>query len=101
MYWFGSFDIFKNKFTEAAKSNFGSGWTWLCLDKKSKLSIVSTPNQDNPITQNLSPILGLDIWEHAYYLKYQNRRIDYIEAWWNIVNWKQVEQNFKAALDKK
>lgn len=92
---FGSFDAFKEQFTKAAKGVFGSGWAWLCLDKNGKLLITSTHNQDNPISQNLAPILGLDVWEHAYYLKYQNRRPDYIEAWWHVVNWPQVEENYQ------
>ena len=92
---FGSFDAFKEQFTEAAKSRFGSGWAWLVLDKNGKLTIMSTPNQDNPISKGLAPILGLDVWEHAYYLKYQNRRPDYIGAWWHVINWKQVEENYK------
>ena len=92
---FGSFQAFQEQFAQAAKSRFGSGWAWLCLDATDKLLITSTPNQDNPITQGLRPILGLDVWEHAYYLKYQNRRPDYITAWWSIVNWSQVEENYK------
>ena len=86
---FGDFAQFKEKFAAAATSRFGSGWAWLLADG-GKLSIESTPNQDNPVMQGKSPILGLDVWEHAYYLKYQNRRADYIGAWWNVVNWDVV-----------
>lgn len=84
---FGCFDLFKESFSKAAAARFGSGWAWLVIDKKGELRIVSTANQDNPILEGLQPILGLDVWEHAYYLKYQNRRPDYITAWWNIINW--------------
>lgn len=91
---FGSIDNFKNKFKEAALNRFGSGWAWLVSDKNGKLSIISTANQDSPISQNLTPIIGIDVWEHAYYLKYQNRRSDYIDKWWNIVNWNQAEENY-------
>ncbi len=93
---FGSFANFKDQFAKAATSRFGSGWAWLCLDSKDKLVITSTPNQDNPISDGLKPILGLDVWEHAYYLKYQNRRPDYIAAWWNVVNWELVSKSYKA-----
>lgn len=90
---FGSLDACKEKFAAAATSRFGSGWAWLVVDGKN-LSIVSTANQDNPITDGKTPILGLDVWEHAYYLHYQNRRPEYVKAFWNIVNWKEVEQRF-------
>ena len=90
---FGSFDSFKEKFAAAAASRFGSGWAWLVLDGKS-LAIVSTANQDNPITEGKTPILGLDVWEHAYYLHYQNKRPDYVAAFWNVVNWTEVEKRF-------
>lgn len=93
---FGSFDNFKAKFKDAALGRFGSGWAWLVLGKDGKLSIISTANQDSPISQGLTPILGIDVWEHAYYLKYQNRRGDYIDNWWNVVNWKQVEDNYSS-----
>lgn len=86
---FGSFDNFKDKFAEAAAGRFGSGWAWL-VDKNGKLEITSTANQDSPILDGANPILGLDVWEHAYYLKYQNRRPEYIDAWWKVVNWPEV-----------
>jgi Fe-Mn family superoxide dismutase len=91
---FGGFDKFKEQFAAAAMGRFGSGWAWLLFDA-GKLSIMSTPNQDNPAMEKKAPILGLDVWEHAYYLKYQNRRADYIGAWWNVVNWEQVNANLK------
>ena len=93
---FGSLDNLKTKFNEAALGRFGSGWAWLVLNKDGNLSVISTPNQDSPISQDLKPILGIDVWEHAYYLKYQNRRKDYIDNWWNVVNWKQVENYFNS-----
>jgi len=93
---FGSFDIFKEKFTAEAKKVFGSGWAWLCRDTKGALVIVSTKNQDSPISQNLTPIVGLDVWEHAYYLKYQNKRPDYITNWWSVIDWNEAERNFKS-----
>jgi Fe-Mn family superoxide dismutase len=86
---FGSFDAFKEQFAKAGVSRFGSGWAWL-INNGGKLSIESTANQDNPIMEGKKAILGLDVWEHAYYLKYQNRRPDYIAAWWNTVNWSEV-----------
>lgn len=94
---FGDFKAFKEKFSTAAATRFGSGWAWLSL-KNGKLIVSSTPNQDSPISEGMTPILGLDVWEHAYYLKYQNRRPDYIEAWWNVVNWKAVADKYHAAL---
>jgi Fe-Mn family superoxide dismutase len=94
---FGGFDGFKDQFSKAAAGRFGSGWAWLSVDKSGKLVLSSTPNQDSPLSEGLTPILGLDVWEHAYYLHYQNRRPDYIAAWWNVVNWKQVASNFASA----
>jgi len=94
---FGSIDSFKEQFSKAATTRFGSGWAWLSVDRDSKLVITSTPNQDSPISDGLIPVLGLDVWEHAYYLNYQNRRPDYISAWWNVVNWDQVSKNFSEA----
>lgn len=93
---FGDFSKFKEQFSTAAATLFGSGWAWLIKDSASKLSVVTTLNQDSPISQGQIPILGLDVWEHAYYLKYQNRRVEYIEAWWNTVNWEQAENNFTS-----
>jgi Fe-Mn family superoxide dismutase len=93
---FGSFADFKTKFAQAATTRFGSGWAWL-LVKDGKLAVESTANQDNPIMDGGKGVLGLDVWEHAYYLKYQNKRPDYIEAWWNVVNWAQAADNFAAA----
>ena len=93
---FGTFDEFKKKFNEAGVKQFGSGWVWRVM-KDGKLAIVSTPNQDNPLMQGLYPILGNDVWEHAYYLKYNNRRPDYLAAWWNTVNWEEVNKRFNEA----
>jgi Fe-Mn family superoxide dismutase len=92
---FGSFDTFKEKFTAAATTLFGSGWAWL-VSSGGKLDIVQRPNQDSPIADGLTPLLGLDVWEHAYYLKYQNRRPEYIDAFWNVVNWDAVAHRLKA-----
>jgi Fe-Mn family superoxide dismutase len=93
---FGSFTDFQEAFSKAATTLFGSGWTWLCVDKEGKLLITTTPNQDNPVSHGLIPLLGLDVWEHAYYLKYENRRADYIAAWWNLVRWGFVASNLAA-----
>lgn len=95
----GGFDSFATKFSDAAATRFGSGWAWLCVDPKSKkLAISSTANQDNPLTEGHVPILGIDVWEHAYYLKYQNRRPEYIKAFFNVINWDAVAQRFADAL---
>ena len=93
---FGSFDAFKEKFAVAATTRFGSGWAWLSRGADGKLEISSTPNQDNPFMEGKHPIIGLDVWEHAYYLKYQNRRPDYIGSWWNLVNWVEADTRFSA-----
>lgn len=103
---FGSFDEMKNKFNSAAAARFGSGWAWLSVDSDGKLFISSTKNQENPLMAGVvdqagTPILGLDVWEHAYYLKYQNRRPEYISAFWNVVNWDQVTLNYDAAVEGK
>jgi Fe-Mn family superoxide dismutase len=94
---FGSSDEFKKQFADAALKRFGSGWAWLCV-KEGALKIHSTANQDSPLSEGLRPVLGLDVWEHAYYLHYQNRRADYVAAFWNVLNWIQAEANFAAAL---
>jgi superoxide dismutase, Fe-Mn family len=93
---FGDFAAFKEKFAAAGVGRFGSGWAWLIAEPGGGVSITSTPNQDTPLMEKKKPILGLDVWEHAYYLKYQNRRPDYITAWWNVVNWDVVAQNYAA-----
>ena len=94
---FGSFDAFKEKFAQAATTRFGSGWAWLSVTKTGQLEISSTANQDSPLSEGKAPILTVDVWEHAYYLHYQNRRPDYIAAFWNVVNWQEVEKRFNAA----
>ncbi|MCH6236104.1 superoxide dismutase [Cognataquiflexum rubidum] len=98
---FGSFDKFKEEFAKAAATRFGSGWAWLCVDTKKELCVCSSPNQDNPLMDVSecpgTPILGLDVWEHAYYLNYQNRRPDYVAAFWNVVNWEEVSKRYAAA----
>ena len=93
---FGAFNTFKEQFSEAAKTRFGSGWAWLVVDGGT-LRVESTPNQDNPLMDGRLPVLGLDVWEHAYYLKYQNRRPDYITAWWNVVNWPEIAKRYEKA----
>ncbi|MCB9435850.1 MAG: superoxide dismutase [Anaerolineales bacterium] len=94
---FGNFDEFKSKFSAAAGSRFGSGWAWLVVDGSGNLKVYSTANQDSPYMQGDTPIMGLDVWEHAYYLNYQNRRPDYVAAFWNVVDWNVVAQNYQAA----
>ena len=93
---FGSFDAFKEKFSQAGATRFGSGWAWL-VKSGGKLDIYSTANQDSPVMEGKYPVMGMDVWEHAYYLKYQNRRPDYIAAWWNVVNWEEIENRFNAS----
>lgn len=94
---FNDFNSFKDKFSNAAATRFGSGWAWLCVDDKKKLIVTSTPNQNSPLMDGMTPILGLDVWEHAYYLNYQNRRPDYIKAFWSVVNWKRVDEFYAKA----
>lgn len=98
---FGSFDGFKGKIKEAALGRFGSGWAWLAHGSDGKLHVLSTANQDSPLTDGHMPLLGVDVWEHAYYLKYQNKRADYVDAWWAVVNWAKVAEKFNAARGKK
>ncbi|ASR49094.1 MULTISPECIES: superoxide dismutase [Paenibacillus] len=93
----GGYDKFKEDFTKAATTRFGSGWAWLVVGKDGKLAITSTPNQDSPLFEGLTPVLGLDVWEHAYYLKYQNKRPDYIAAFYNVINWDEVNKRYAAA----
>ncbi len=92
---FGNFDAFKEKFNAAGATRFGSGWAWLIKNSSGALEVYSTANQDSPVMEGKNPLMGLDVWEHAYYLKYQNRRPDYIGAWWNVVNWAEVERRFQ------
>ena len=97
---FGDFKSFQEKFNAAGVGQFGSGWVWLAGDAKGEVKIVSTPNQDNPISQGLNPIFGNDVWEHAYYLKYNNRRPEYLQAWWNVVNWDEINKRYQASIKK-
>lgn len=92
----GGFDKLKEEFKKAALGRFGSGWAWLVIDKDGKLAVTSTPNQDNPISDGKKPLLGIDVWEHAYYLNYQNKRADYIDSWWNLVDWNVVEEKYNS-----
>ncbi|MFQ5511192.1 MAG: superoxide dismutase [Candidatus Krumholzibacteriia bacterium] len=94
---FGGFAKFQETLATAAATRFGSGWAWLSVKSDGGLTVTSTPNQDSPISEGLTPILGIDVWEHAYYLNYQNRRPDYVKAWWNVVNWQEVARRFEAA----
>jgi Fe-Mn family superoxide dismutase len=94
---FGDFASFKDQFSKAAATRFGSGWAWLAMESTGSLKVLSTANQDSPISDGLTPVLGLDVWEHAYYLHYQNRRPDYIAAWWNVINWEEVGRLYAAA----
>ena len=94
---FGSFDAFKAALNDAGAKRFGSGWTWLVLDSSGKLQVISTANQDSPLMDGLYPVMGNDVWEHAYYLKYQNRRPEYLNAWWNVVNWDEVARRYEQA----
>jgi len=98
---FGSFDAFQKQFNEAGAQRFGSGWVWLVRNRDGKLAITSTPNQDSPIMVGSYPILGNDVWEHAYYLKYRNRRADYLENWWQVVNWPEVSRRYQASLSRR
>jgi Fe-Mn family superoxide dismutase len=97
---FGSFATFKEQFAKACVERFGSGWGWLIADRSGKLTVESTPNQDTPIMEGRTPVLGCDVWEHAYYLKYQNRRPDYVASWWNVVNWTDVARRFDKARSR-
>ncbi|MBR9801375.1 superoxide dismutase [bacterium] len=94
---FGSFDEFKTKFADAAATRFGSGWAWLCVKSGGEVHVESTPNQDTPLSDGHTPIMGIDVWEHAYYLNYQNRRPDYVSAFWNVIDWDAVEKRYQAA----
>jgi len=96
---FGDFRKFSDLFTETALSRFGSGWAWLCLNSTGRLEILTTPNQDSPIMLGYRPVLGLDVWEHAYFLKYQNRRVEYVEAWWNVIDWGNVSDLYQHCLE--
>ncbi|GHO53034.1 superoxide dismutase [Ktedonobacter sp. SOSP1-85] len=98
---FGSFDNFKNAFNDAGAKRFGSGWAWLVIDRNGNLEVISTANQDSPLMEGLFPVMGNDVWEHAYYLKYQNRRPEYLNAWWNVVNWNEVNKRYAQARGAK
>jgi Fe-Mn family superoxide dismutase len=98
---FGNFKDFQAKFNDAGAKQFGSGWAWLAAKANGDLSVISTPNQDNPISQGLFPIMGNDVWEHAYYLKYNNRRPEYLAAWWNVVNWDEINKRYEAVKSGK
>jgi len=98
---FGSFDAFKTQLNDAGVKRFGSGWTWLVIDQNGKLAVISTANQDSPLMEGLYPVMGNDVWEHAYYLKYQNRRPDYLNAWWNVVNWDEVARRYSQGRSGK
>ena len=98
---FGSFESFAEKFTAAAMGQFGSGWAWLVVPAGGGLAVYNLPNQDSPLTKGDTPILGLDVWEHAYYLKYQNRRAEYVKNWWNVVNWRRVAELHRAAASER
>jgi len=95
---FGSFDAFKTAFNDAGTKRFGSGWAWLVLDTNGKLQVISTANQDSPLMSGMYPVMGNDVWEHAYYLKYQNRRPEYLNAWWNVVNWDAIAHRYEQGL---
>jgi superoxide dismutase, Fe-Mn family len=95
----GGTEAFRDAFTRAALTRFGSGWAWLVVDPEGQLAVTHTGNQDSPLMEGLTPILGLDVWEHAYYLTYQNRRVDYVAAWWNVVDWSAVERRYRSALE--
>jgi superoxide dismutase, Fe-Mn family len=95
---FGSFDTFKKTFNEAGTKRFGSGWAWLVMNPNGKLEVTSTANQDSPLMQGLYPVMGNDVWEHAYYLKYRNKRDEYLNAWWNVVNWEEVNRRYEQAI---
>jgi Fe-Mn family superoxide dismutase len=98
---FGSFEKFKEEFTNASLNLFGSGWAWLVLNKNKELEIITTPNQDSPISEGKFPLLTIDVWEHAYYLKYQNRRADYVNVFFNVINWDRVEENYAKGIQMK
>ena len=95
---FGSFAVFKEQFSEAGSKQFGSGWAWLVLDPEQQLKVIMTPNQDSPLMEGMYPVMGLDVWEHAYYLNYRNERGKYIENWWNVVNWDEVNRRYQQAI---